>query len=296
MAVEIGMELRLGQQLDACGKSLGSRRDVVRVGVGAEPKADLVTVKPDLFLGNSLISAFQRRYNLGSAKARFQGKYAPTIQFDGALPVEVLTARTPSQFEDEQGFEPVGAGQDRVRRQFRRYPRDDAFVADDVDEVDEASADGFHFEGGSLHRRDDAALGRIADRGEEMDAVAGERVRAARENRIPDRHGRVFGRIDRGTAVPVGARIGTMMVGVAKQAEAMTEAQPMAHRRIAVARPHGMQERAVAQRCFRTAVHRDHLDQGRKRFVEGVPVDTARAAPIADVMREGQETSWIACP
>ena len=80
-----------------------------------------------------------------------------------------------------------------------------------------------------------------------------------------------------------------MVVGIAEHTENVAEAEPVASRRIPVARPHRVEEWVVGERCFGAAMHgEDFLECRGKTLVEAVPIDAARSASgYPDVMREG---------
>ena len=161
-------------------------------------------------------------------------------------------------------------------------------VADHVDAIDEPAGRRLDRQGTAPSGRHDAALDDAVERGEQVDVRARQGVRAPRPHRRPQRLAVVALGVDGGPAVAVGAGEAAVMVGVPDNAEDVARPQSVRHRRPAVDRSHRMQVGAIGLGGLGAAVHGDHLDEGRERRIEALPVKPARPDPVADMMREGE--------
>ena len=231
------------------------------------------------------IVAFEGRDDLGSSKARLGGEDLATLHGDAAVPAVAPPARAPTELDKEHGLR---LPRDRRRRDLRGDPVDEPAVADDVDRVDEPGGHGLDAKAPFGQRRNDAALAGRADSGEKVDVVSRERVGPARPHRLPDRGAVAARRVDRHAAVTVGAGKGRVVVRVADHPEDMSGGEPVLHRRPAVRGTHRMEVAPIRLGGLGAAVHRVHLDEGRQLRIEAVPIDAARAQPVADVMGESE--------
>ena len=74
------------------------------------------------------------------------------------------------------------------------------------------------------------------------------------------------------------------MIRAAGETKNVTSAQPAGERALPIGRPHRMEKRPRVFAVFRTAVHRQHLDERRERRVERVPIDPARSGAVTYMM------------
>ncbi len=198
-------------------------------------------------------------------------------------------ARAPAEFDKQDGFRfRTAADLDRGGAQLGRDALEQFAVSEDIDAIDEPGSDCLDIQGGVGRGRGDAALHGVADRRQQVDIVAGQRVGATRPHGRKDRVPTVICRVDRHATMAVGAGEGGMMIGIADHAEHRAALQPRAHGRGAVHRAHGMQVGALGFGLFRATMHRKHLDEGRQFRIERIPVDAARALAVADMVRKGE--------